>query len=187
LTVSLRNGASLGETVKSTYDDVLLAAKGELVLDVPQQGGIPEHREPIMQGGGANRILLGDPALRPFGAVEGGAEVVRAERTADGLRVTVERTKAFQPRAWDMYGVDRGRDWRVLARVDLGALQLADRAQLTARVSARGADSAQLPYTMQRLAIEDHCGHRYLHLQCNGPRKQVADKACTVVFDVVAK
>lgn len=184
---ALRNGASLGETMKSTYDDVLLAAKGELVLDLPVDGQPHQNREQAMQGGGSNRILIGDPALKPFRAVNGTAEVVVAERTDAGLRVTVERAAGWQPRAWDMFGTSRDRDWRVIARVDLGALQLADRTQFTARVTARGADGAALPYTMQRLAVEDHCGHRYLHLQCNGPRKQLSDKACTVVFEIAAK
>jgi hypothetical protein len=184
---ALRNGASLGETIKSTWDDVLLAAQGELVLDLPVEGEPHRSAEQVMQGGGSNRILIGDPALRPFRAVDGAAEVVEAERTKDGMRVTVERAAGWQPRAWDMYGTERDRDWRVLVRVELGPVGLADREELTAEVTARDPAGSTLPYAMRRVAIEDHHGRRYLHLQANGPRGELDGKACTVVFDVVAK
>ncbi|HEX5053409.1 MAG TPA: tetratricopeptide repeat protein [Planctomycetota bacterium] len=187
---ALRNGASLGETIQSTYDDVLLAAQGRLVLDLPVEGEPHGHDEAVMQGGGSNRILIGDPALRPFAAVDSAAaaaEKVTAERTEAGLRVTVERAAGWQPRAWDMYGQDRDRDYRALVRVDLGALGLQDRTDFDARVSAHAPGGAPLPYAMQRAAVEDHAGHRFLHLQANGPRARLDREAATIVFDVVAK
>jgi hypothetical protein len=109
-----------------------------------------------MQGGGSNRILIGDPALRPFGAVNGTAEVVEAERTPAGVRVTVERDDGWQPRAWDMFGGTPDRDYRVLAHVDFGAVGLQGRADFAASVTAKDPQGAPLPYAMRRLAIEDH-------------------------------
>src|SRR6185436_16446753 len=64
---ALEHGASLGETIKSTWDDVFLQARGELKLVIPREGAkYDAWAEPVMQGGGANRALLGDPTLRPF-------------------------------------------------------------------------------------------------------------------------
>jgi hypothetical protein len=184
---ALRNGASLGEALKSTWDDVLLAARGQLVLDVPADGEPHRDGEQVMQGGGSNRILIGDPALRPFRAVTGDAESVAVQRTGAGLRVTVTRAAGWQPRAWDMFGGERDRDWRVLARVDLGELALAGSRQFDVGVAAQDPGGKPLPYTMQRVAIEDHHGRRWLHLQANGPRAQLDRQAATIVFDVVAK
>ncbi|MEM7201025.1 MAG: zf-HC2 domain-containing protein [Planctomycetota bacterium] len=181
---ALRHGASLGETIKSTYDDVLLAAEGDLVLDVPQAGGPKVHREAVMQGGGANRILIGDPALRPFAATASAAEAVRVDRDGDDLTITIVRQKGWQPRSWDMFGTARSHDYRVLTRVDLTAVGRPDMAALEATVTAASPDGNALGYAMQRAALEDHNGRRYLHLQANGTRAELERKAATISFHV---
>ncbi|MEM6568960.1 MAG: zf-HC2 domain-containing protein [Planctomycetota bacterium] len=185
---ALRHGASLGETLKSTYDDVLFAAGGELVLDLPVEGDPHPRGEQVMQGGRSNRILIGDPALRPFrpigDAVEGAAERVSVARTDGGLRVTVVRANGWQPRSWDMFGTDRGRSYRVLTRVDLTELGLADATALSTTVRATTPGGAPMGYAMQRCAIEEHQGRRYLHLQAAGARDELDRKATTVEFTV---
>ncbi len=182
---ALRHGASLGETMKSTYDDVLLAANGELVLDIPEVGKPHKRGEAVMQGGGSNRILIGDPALRPFPRVESPAEKVRAIRTDDGLTVTIEREAGWQPRSWDMFGTDRRADYRVLTRIDLTALGIAaDR--FDARVVAHAADGRPMNYRLRRCAVERHDGRQFLHLQANGTRQELDRKAATIVFEVRA-
>ncbi|HLQ38934.1 MAG TPA: hypothetical protein VK348_14085, partial [Planctomycetota bacterium] len=64
---------------------------------------------------------------------------------------------------------------------------LLDRAEFTAVVTAQDPKGAPLPYAMRRLAVEDYHGRRYLHLQANGPRGDLDRKACTIVFEVIAK
>lgn len=188
---ALRNGASLGEAIKSTWDDVLLQAEGRLELVLPVEGE-PHRRggERIMQGGGANRVLLGDPALRPFAATASPAEQVRIERAERGGVVTVTRAAGWQPRAWDMYGVDRGRDWRVLVRVDaveLGLADVADGAALDVAVTATGDGGAALPFSLQRCAVERFAGRVWLHLQANAPRGAVERRAAVVRFAVAPR
>ncbi|MFY9341024.1 MAG: hypothetical protein WAT39_00950 [Planctomycetota bacterium] len=182
---ALVNGASLGEVLKSTWDDVFLAADGALVLDLPVAGEPHARKEKVMQGGGANRILIGDPSLRPFRPASDARERVQVERTATGLRVTVARAKGFVARAWDMYGVNHFDDWRVTARIDLGALGVVG-GSFTATVAATGDGDVAMPYRMRRCVVEDWHGQRLLHLQANGVRAEVENKAVTAVFEVVA-
>ncbi|MBZ0154247.1 MAG: hypothetical protein K8J09_22195 [Planctomycetes bacterium] len=180
---TLQHGSSLGEAIKSTWDDVLLQAEGKLVLDFPVEGE-PHRRgeEKVMQGGGANRVLIGDPALRPFAATPSAAEQVVAVANDGGATVTVTRAAGWAPRGWDMYGVDRTRDWRVLVRVDLDALGLAAVPGFAAEVKAATPDGQDLPFTLQRCAIEHHAGRTWLHLQANAARAAVERKAARVVF-----
>mgnify|MGYP002377837473 CR=1 FL=1 len=180
---ALEHGASLGETLVATYNDVMLAAGGALVLDLPVAGEPHRHREKVMQGGGANRILIGDPALRPFQATPHPAESTRSERNADGLTVTIARKPGFLARGWDIYGHSSPDDWRIGARVDLAALGV-DGASFTAEVSARGPDGTVLPYRVTRCVLELHHGRRFLHLQANGRRNLVENQAVTAEFTV---
>ncbi|MCB9879777.1 MAG: hypothetical protein H6835_19470 [Planctomycetes bacterium] len=189
---ALQHGASLGEAVKSSWDDVLLQAEGELALDLPVEGEAQRRGgEHVMQGGGANRVLLGDPALRPFAATTNASETVVVERRGErGGIVTVTWAAGWHPHGWDIYGVDRARDWRAVARVDAATLGLegvADGAALDVQVTATGDGDVELPYTLQRCAIERHAGKVWLHLQANAPRAQVQRKAATVRFAVAPR
>ena len=183
---ALRNGASLGETIKSTYDDVLLACRGDLELDLPVDGAAHGRDGYVMQGGGANRALIGDPLLRPFPAVTSPVEAVAAERTDGGLRVTVTRARGWHPRSWDMYRRSRGEDSRALVRVDLDALGLTAAATRDAAVSVTATKpvGAAAPCRVTRSAVESHGGRRYLHLQANGSRADLDREPVTFVFDV---
>ena len=136
---ALENGATLGETIKSTYDDVHLAARGDLVLDIQVDGEPHAHREYVMQGGGANRILIGDPALAPFAATALPHERTEIRKTADtGFDVVVTWQPDFHARGWDMYGRDRERDWSIRTRVALdGVVPVDRRLAFTARTASR--------------------------------------------------
>jgi hypothetical protein len=178
---ALEHGASLGAAVKSTWDDVFLAAGGELKLDLPVEGEPHRHGEKVMQGGGANRILIGDPSLRPFRSVAHPRETTSCERRDSGLCVTVARQDGFVARGWDMYGASPPNDWRVVVRVDLTALGV-DGDTFTAEVEAKGGDGKPLPYSVTRCVVEHFHGKRFLHLQANGRRTVVENKAVTAVF-----
>jgi hypothetical protein len=98
---ALANGASLGEIVKSTWDDVFLQARGELTLVLPEAGAPHSYDgEPVMQGGGVNRVLLGDPTLRPFAATAVPRERTTVQNVHDrSFDVVVEWDKGFHAAA----------------------------------------------------------------------------------------
>ncbi|MEZ5976726.1 MAG: hypothetical protein R3F34_00685 [Planctomycetota bacterium] len=174
---ALSNGASLGEAVKSTYDDLVLAQGPDLYLDVPRDGVAPERREPIMAGGGANRILIGDPALAPFVPTRPAVPLtVTTTATFDGVErveVLFERDGSFDPDAWDMYGKDRSRDWRIAARVRLPARGVDAGTRLDVTVDAASDAGEPLPYTLGPCAIEWWRGECVLHVTANAPRNAV--------------
>ncbi len=173
---ALENGATLGETIKSTWDDVYLQAEGNLRLHFPEPGERHDYgAEPIMQGGGANRVLIGDPTLRPFGAVvDPGESVVVEKASPDGFEVLVDRKAGFRARAWDIYGTDSSRDHRVTARVRLDALLPEDAHSLSATLELTDANGASVPRAILRhVEIESFGGERFLHLQANAPRELI--------------
>ncbi len=179
---ALLHGASLGQTIKSTYDDVALAMRGPLVLGIQEPGKPGRHPEYVMQGGGANRILIGDPSLRPFRKTPHPLETVRVMRTDAGFDVEVTWRKGWHARAWDMYGEDRNRDWCVKARVDLDGLVPADK---TAKFEVQV--RSDIPHTLAYAEPENDHGRRYLHLQANAARNQASGKQRRVTFGVIVR
>jgi len=203
---ALTTGAPLGEVVKSTWDDVVGAAGGELRLALPVAGAPHDHGEPIMQGGGANRLLIGDPTLAPFEAVVAPSEEVTVvKRGPDRFDVIVRWAAGWHTRTWDLYGEDRVRDGRIAARVDLDKLDqlmgdgAARKLSATVRVAVDDATEAErkrggtgdgelLPFELTRVMGEEFHGRRWLHLQANAPRKAMEGKALVATFEItVAK
>jgi outer membrane protein assembly factor BamD (BamD/ComL family) len=182
----LTEGATLGETIKATYDDVFLASRGKLRLDLPVEGERNRDTEQVMQGGGANRILIGDPALAPFKATPHPAEKIEIlNKRANGFDVVVTWPEGFRAGAWDIYGVDRQRDYRIGARISLDGLLAEDRtAEITATVEAKAKDGKELPYVIKQAEPEVYHGRRYLHLQANINRKAVDGKFVRATFSV---
>lgn len=185
-TFMLTEGATLGETIKSTYDELYLASRGDLVLDLQVEGKPHRETEYVMQGGGANRILIGDPALKPYPTTHHPAERVEIRNRSDrGFEAVVTWEKGYHARAWDMYREDSRRDWCVRARIDLDGLAPKDRAfAITAKVHATGRDGKPLPYEITHAEPETYHGRRYLHLQATAPRKPVANKYVQAIFRV---
>ncbi|MHC4133949.1 MAG: zf-HC2 domain-containing protein [Planctomycetota bacterium] len=185
-TFALTEGASLGETIKSTYDELYLASRGHLVLDLQVEGKPHRETEYVMQGGGANRILIGDPALKPFRATAHPAERVEIRHRSDkGFQVVVTWEQGYHARAWDMYREDSRRDWSVRARIDLDGLVPPGRAlAVTAKVHTTGRDGKPLPYVITHAEPETYHGRRHLHLQATAPRKPVSSKYVQAIFHV---
>lgn len=180
---ALSNGACLGDAIKSTWDDVFFAADGPLQLDLPVAGEPHRHGEDVMRGGGANRVLIGDPALRPFRAMANPIETVTVDRGADGtLLVHVVRREGFAPRAWDMFGGRTGEDWRVAARVRIDDDAARWRVSVSPGAAAPGGRVG--PFRLRRAAIEDFDGLRYLHVQANAPRADIENRAAEVTFEL---
>ncbi len=181
---ALRTGASLGETIKSTWDDVFLAAEGELHLDLPVPGEPHSSREAVMQGGGANRILIGDPALRPFARTDDPRTSVSIESIegGGGFDVQLEWDEGFHARAWDIYGT-HSKDWRIGERVDVTD-RLAPTARIDVTVLVTDSAGEELDgYELTRAELEHFHGRLYLHLQANADRT-VGDGAKTARFRV---
>ncbi len=185
---ALQYGASLGETIKSTYDDVFQAASGNLVLDL-QEAGRPRHdTEHVMQGGGANRVLIGDPALRPFERTDHPTEQVDTKKNGEGcFEVSVTWKKGFHPAAWDMFGTRREQDWRICTRLCIDVLIPKDRRTLTVSVQVADEAGETLPYVITHAEPEIYHGLRYLHLQANANRGAVQDRAVVAVFSVTVE
>ncbi len=184
---ALGNGATLGETIKSTWDDVFLQADGDLHLQFPSPGDPHDQgAEPIMQGGGANRALLGDPTLRPFEAVTSPSETVLIENAGPtGFDVVVAWKTGFHPQAWDLYGTDLTRDFRVTARVPIDALLPEDAATLSASVELTDETGTPVSNSILRhVELESWNGTRFLHLQVNAPRPSLDGKPVHARFHV---
>ena len=180
---ALRHGASLGEAIKSTYDDVFLAAKGELVLDFAEPGAPQTSTEQVMQGGGANRILIGDPALSVFSPTAHPRETLKIEkRGEEGFDVVLDWDGGFHFREWDIYGTDP-HDWRIGERVDVTRL-LPEKARIETQVEVCDPDGTRLDYTLTRAELESFHGRRYLHLQANASREEGRDRPKEATFRV---
>jgi len=170
---ALANGASLGEIVKSTWDDVFLQARGELTLVLPEAGAPHSYDgEPVMQGGGVNRVLLGDPTLRPFAATAVPRERTTVQHVHDrSFDVLVEWDKGFHTRSWNLYSAAPAASRRIAARVrldDVIPAKQAARISATLRVvDAKGA--ALEGFVLTHAEPEVFHGHRYLHLQASAP------------------
>ena len=184
-------GESLGAVIKSTYDDLVVANGAFPALGVPD--GTPANmaaweREPIMAGGGANRILIGDPRLRPFDAVASPTESVRAawDEQRERLVVEVAWSTGFHAAAWDMYGTRRDADWRVVARVEVDPQRfpIDARLEVTAFEAAHPESGDPLPYAAARALVEHHRGRAFVHLVANAPRETTAYQGVDARFEV---
>lgn len=182
----LQRGASLGAAVKSSWDDVCLQARGAPRLVLPVAGAPFGEHEPIMQGGGVNRLLIGDPTLAPFTATPlSGERVEIVARGALKFDVIVRWDAQFHWRFWDLYGLDHARDGRVHAQVDLARLLPEGTAyEVTATMKAVDAEGKPLPFACTGAQPEEFHGRRWLHLQGNAPRQFVERRAVVATFTV---
>jgi hypothetical protein len=177
---ALRHGATLGAVIASTWDDVVLAANGSPRLADPFDA-VEGEDEDVMAAGGANRVLIGDPALAPFRAVSDACERVAVTREGDRLVVDVAWEAGFEPRAWDMYGSDRERDGRITARVEVvcgaASLEIA-----SAAVSVEDSDGGVLPFVLGPCLVEDEPGFAVLHLCARAARESIGTRALRARF-----
>lgn len=179
-------GASLGEAVRSTYDDVMLQSGGKPKVGVKVPGQ-PMHvaGAAIMQEGGLNRALFGDPALRPFKATKHPLETTTVTPiTPRGVDVVVAWKKGFHASGWDLYGTNRAADGRMSARVSVDGQMPAEGPlpKVTATVEAKDGAGAAIPFTMTHEVVERDHGRLWLHLQANVPRELMDGRDVTATF-----
>jgi hypothetical protein len=142
--------------------------------------------ESPMRAGGMNRVLLGDPALRPFRMTRHPLETVTVTPvTPRGADVAVSWAKGFHAWGWDLYGDRQSRDWRIVARVPLdGLLPAGEAPKLTTTVAVKGEDGTALPFSLTHAVVERDHGRRWLHLQANADRRVAQDRALRATFEV---
>lgn len=183
---AIRYGASLGEIIKSTYDDICLQANGAPRLVIVEQG--EKHHfgaEPVMQGGGANRILIGDPSLTFFEPTEVSGESVEVvANEGENLEIAIEWEDGFHPWGWNIYSESRQQEIRVFARVPWPAeLPVPTNDSLSATVDVINGDAKQIDHEA-KVVLEDWHGKTYLHLQAATTDSSVHYKARTASFRV---
>ena len=189
---ALMENATLGETIKSTYDDLFLQSRGTLNLQIVTPGEPHSYgAEPIMQGGGANRILIGDPRLRPLRKATHPLEHLEVQARPGGFHVKTTWRAGWHARQWDMYGTDRSRDHGLYVRLPLNDhIDPKQKGSLFVKL-ARALDERGNPFpatlTLTHAEVETWHGERYLHLQVNGPRKELDRKHLDVEFEVTLK
>jgi hypothetical protein len=167
-------GATLGEAVRSTYADVMLQSGGKPKVELKAPGK-PMHvaGAAVMQEGGMNRALFGDPALRPFKPTKHPLETTTVTPvTPRGVDVVVAWKKGFHAWSWDMYGTNRSADGRMSARVPLDGRMPASGPlpKVAATVEGKNARGEAIPFTMTHAVVERDHGRLWLHLQANTKR-----------------
>ncbi len=179
-------GASLGETIKSTYDDVFMQANGVPKLLIVEGGKVDHRREPTMQSGGANRILIGDPALRIFDKAQIPIEMCTVESMpgVDGLVVGLQWEKGFHPEAWNMYADAPGKKGRMRVRVDLPEGLEIDADDELVITSVMTTVEGEVLESLPSVVLERAHGETYLHLQATTEAEGLMHGHHTVRFAV---
>jgi hypothetical protein len=159
---------ALGDVLRSTYNDVAMSQGRAPVLDLylPEGGEVDRDRGEIMAGGGANRVLYGDPSVSPFGREEVPPAVAVARESIEGGFVLRAERKHRDWWSWDMFGGD-GNNARIRVVTPLGEK---DPRTLVVSASATGAKGGPVEIRRLDAHVEWHDGARLLHLQVAAPR-----------------
>lgn len=191
---ALSTGDALGEVIRATANDALLAAAadGRPIELTPPVAGSALRRHPVaevMRLGLLNRILIGDPALRPFRPAADPQRRVEA-RSRDGmLEVVVRMEQGLHPTSWAMAEPGH-RGARIVASIDLGAVdpivEVDDRPLVSVSVRrSDGDDDAPIAVELRYAVVEQHRGRRILHLQANSTIDLTAIPGHEVTFRVL--
>lgn len=187
---ALKHGATLGETIKSTYDDVILQAGGIPKLLLTKEGDEPHYfSEPIMQSGGANRILIGDPALRIFDKTQFNIEEesVKVNSEKKQLQVLITWEKGYHGSAWNLFADGRGGEQRMNTRIDCTEMKslLKGARNGSLQVEAKILNAEGKSITCAPLVeVETIGGRSYLHLQASANDRTLAHSEHRAVFNV---
>jgi hypothetical protein len=160
------------------------AAGGKLDI-MPLVPGAPEPQEDPMRGGGANRLLYGDPACAPFAS--SGTEWLKktVELSEDGgeLRVNCAVLDETAPVFWDMFGGNQEKPEAVVAVVEIPkGFDAGGVLSVTAELSG-AKDGGKLKCLC---AVELVDGKMLLHLKAGGAQGVLEKKGAVVLFTVRA-
>ena len=163
----LEQRLSLGDILRSTYDDIAMALGRAPELGLYTRSEQDVNRGHLMASGGANRLLYGDPALSPFAdvEVEPAIEVSREElpRGSGFLIRAVSRHRDWW--SWNMFG-ERNQSERIRLVVEL---QKDDPEELLVIATARNAAGELVLASGLDAHVECIDGGRRLHLQIAAP------------------
>lgn len=185
---AVKHGATLGETIKSTYNDVIFQAGGVPKLLLTEEGDAPNfHGEPVMQSGGANRILIGDPALKLFEptsiAVE--SESLKLDVENRTLEVRLDWKRGYHGAAWNLFADGRGGNQRMFTRIDCteikAFLEGVEGGELS--VSAQLTDAIGNEVKSLAIAeVETIGGRSFLHLQASATVDSISSSEHKAIF-----
>jgi len=181
---ALERRLPLGDALRSTYGDVAMSQRRAPVLGLHLPDALRPDRGigAIMGGGGANRVLYGDPALSPFRDVEVEPAVALRRRSLPDGGFAIEATVAAKDWwSWDMFAGDDNRA-RIRAVVDL---EERDPRALRVAAEARGPEGKPIAAGRLDAAVEWIDGKRRLHLQIAAPRGSgLGEPGSSAVFRV---
>jgi rhamnogalacturonyl hydrolase YesR len=179
---ALSAGLSLGDVMRSRYNEIILGGGGNLDISLYEPDG-PMLSENPMRGGGANRTLYGDPLLSPF--PNSGKDYLRrrlASLPNGSLRVTCEVVDETAPMFWDMFGNDPQNPERIYTVVELpkGFDHVG-----TVSASAKAVTGKEISLSPCKWGIEKIDGKTLVHLQVNGLRGALSRQGTTVEFTLL--
>lgn len=178
----LSSGGTLGEAAKSTWDDVVLGYRREPFSLVRYEEGRPPPQEDdldTMLTGGACRVLLGDPTVRPFEKAIEAPWKTRLEIGRGTLAVLAEAGERAGTR-WPAVNVyHAGGAWTHQVRLtveldDCQSLGLGDLREVSFENDGRPGHVA-----FATAGIERHLGRTLLHLLAvlpeDGPTRALSE------------
>ncbi|MDQ7779066.1 MAG: lanthionine synthetase LanC family protein [Planctomycetota bacterium] len=179
---AMMTGMSLGDVMRSRYNEILLGAGSKLDIHLFEPGE-PHLVEDAMRGGGANRLLYGDPMYVPFKA--GGKDWLKTEKKPltgkSGFVVQCEVLDEQCPYFWDMFGADPQNSERIYTVVELTPPTQAIK-EISA--SAKSPSGEKIATAKCSWGVEQIDGKALLHLQVNAARETLAKKGTVVEFAV---
>lgn len=182
---ALNYGTTLGESIKSTYDDVYQQAGGVPALLIVEPGDSKDLSEPIMQGTGPNRLLIGDPALSLFKptTIPHEKSDIKWDEQNNKLTVSMEWEKGSHPEAWNIYADAEGRGNRMRIRVPLKPGVDIDPNQLNVTAKLKAGNRKELP-CLPFVGLEQFNGRTFLHLQATTNKDGLMHGHHQVTFNV---
>jgi hypothetical protein len=172
-----RGGVALGEVVKRTHDELVLAdPDGVLALDLFADGASEPAGTPMFEDC-LSRVLFGDPAFVPWRTVVPTSHQVDVTPVDGGLDVTLRWSGlANDPWVWDPWRPDPTRDekGRLYERIEL-AEPLAGEPVVSVREAFAWRGKTQAPLALDAFARleRDRDGRAVLHLKAQGPRAKM--------------
>jgi hypothetical protein len=190
-----RGGVALGEVVRRTLDELVLADEdGELVLPLFEDGKPEPEGSPMFEDC-AQRVLFGDPAFVPWKDVVPTSHAFEVRREGAGLVVRMRWEQlALDPWVWDPWRASFGGEeqGRLYERIELDEAPGGEpRVKVREAWALRGGEKRALALTPRALLERDRDGRAVLHLKASGRRADMdavgvagGPEALEAVFEV---
>ena len=186
----IRYGATLGETIVSTYNDAILQSGGVPKLLVAKEGSPHNYwGEPIMQSGAINRILIGDPALRPIKKatqIAGEDQTIKYEPSNKKIEVQLAWKKGYHPSSWNLFADGRGYGYRMKTRVNCSDMkELLGKKDQDFKIETVIVDANGKKVACESIvAIESIAGKTFLHIQASADERNLPHSEHKATFQI---